>query len=42
VGAQQARDALAKSMKAEEIAAAKLAASNWHAKLPPDTKPSAH
>ena len=42
VGAQQARDALAKTMKAEEIAAAKLAASNWQAKLPPDVKSSAH
>jgi TPR repeat protein len=42
VFAQQARDALAKTMKAEEIAAAKLAASNWHAKLPADAKPQTH
>jgi len=42
VGAAQARDAMAKTMKAEDIAAAKLAASNWHAKLPVDTKPVVH
>ena len=34
VGAQQARESLAKTMKAEDIAAAKLASSSWMAKLP--------
>jgi TPR repeat protein len=42
VGAKQAADALAKTMKAEEIAAAKLAASSWHAKLPANANPQAH
>jgi len=42
VGAAKARDEMAKTMKAEDIAVAKLAASNWHAKLPADAKPQTH
>jgi TPR repeat protein len=41
-GAKLAADTLAKTMKAEDIAAAKLAASNWQAKLPADVKPVTH
>ena len=40
VGAKEARDAMAKTMKAEDIAHAKLAASNWHAVLPANNKPA--
>ena len=42
VGAQQARDVLVKTMKAEDIAKGKLAANSWHAKLPANSAPTTH